>query len=147
MYNATPFMHRYLYKDHTPDCILKCFSSNLGYANRTKTNTGLVVQTLYQNVTELIATEAGRAAATPIERLARTQSLFFYQIIRLFDGDVTLRTQGESDIPLLRTWLNELCEIRENLAELVNLDDNELRCRPPRAWNVSFSTHSRRIMY
>lgn len=56
-------------------------------------------------------------AIAPLQRLARTQTLFIYEIIRLFDGDIALRAQGEKHIPLLQTWLSELCCLRNNLRE------------------------------
>lgn len=128
---ATPFMHRHLYRDaFTPQCILSCFATSVLYANRTPGNTPMVMRALYGSVRELVAVESGRTAAvvTPTEKLARTQALFLYQIIRLFDGDVSLRAQGEKDIPLLNSWLGELCKIRENLGE------NGARDQPPKEW-------------
>ncbi|RYP82956.1 hypothetical protein DL770_005469 [Monosporascus sp. CRB-9-2] len=136
--NATPFLHRYLYRDHTPHCILSCFAANVLYANRTQENTAMVMLTLHSSVKELIDTEAGRIVATPVEKLARTQALFLYQIIRLLDGDVILRAQGERDIPLLQTWLGDLCRVRENLGDLAQLGDNVMRKQPPREWEPHF---------
>ncbi|RYP08072.1 hypothetical protein DL764_002112 [Monosporascus ibericus] len=105
--NATPFLHRYLYRDHTPQCVLSCFAANVLYANRTQANTAMVMLALHSSVRGLMDAEAGRNAATPVEKLARTQALFLYQIIRLLDGDVILRAQGERDIPLLQKWCDE----------------------------------------
>ncbi|RYP50608.1 hypothetical protein DL768_003890 [Monosporascus sp. mg162] len=130
--NATPFLHRYLYRDHTPRCILSCFAANVLYANRTQANTAMVMLALHSSVRELIDAEAGRIVATPVEKLARTQALFLYQIIRLLDGDVILRAQGERDIPLLQTWLGDLCRVRENLGDLAQLGDSVMRKQPPR---------------
>ena len=135
--NATPFLHRYLYKDHTPQCILSCFTANVLYANRTQANTAMVMRALHSRVRELVDAEAGRVVATPVEKLARTQALFLYQIIRLLDGDVILRAQGERDIPLLQTWLGDLCRVRENLGDLAQLGDSVMRNQPPREWEVS----------
>jgi hypothetical protein len=135
--NATPFMHRYLYKDHTPLCILECFTANVLYTNRNPANMAMVMRALHRNVGNLVRAESGRAAATVPEKLARTQALFLYQVIRLFDGDVTLRAQGEADIPLLQTWLGELCKVRENLGDLAELEDSLVRAQPPKEWEVS----------
>ncbi|RYO93382.1 hypothetical protein DL766_000772 [Monosporascus sp. MC13-8B] len=136
--NATPFLHRYLYRDHTPHCILTCFAANVLYANRTQANTAMVMLTLHSSVRELVDAEAGRIVATPVEKLARTQALFLYQIIRLLDGDVILRAQGERDIPLLQTWLGDLCKVRENLGDLAQLADSAMRKQPPREWEPHF---------
>lgn len=135
--NATPFLHRYLYRDHTPQCILSCFTVNVLYANRTQANTAMVMRALHSSVRELVDAEAGRVGATPVEMLARTQALFLYQIIRLLDGDIFLRAQGERDIPLLQTWLGDLCRVRENLGDLAQFGDSVMRKQPPREWEVS----------
>jgi hypothetical protein len=136
MHNATPFLHRYLYQDYTPKCIMSCFSTSVLYANRTSANTAMMMRTLHGNVRELVDTEARRIVSTPTEKLARAQALFLYQIIRLFDGDVALRAQGEKDLPLLQTWLGELCKLRENLGDLAQLEHNAARKHPPAEWKV-----------
>lgn len=135
--NATPFMHRYLYRDHTPSCILECFTTNVLYTNRNAANMGMVMRALHRNVNDLVGSEMKRVGATVAEKLARTQALFLYQVIRLFDGDVTLRAQGEKDLPLLQTWLGDLCRIRENLGGLAELEDGLVRTQTPIDWQVS----------
>ena len=106
------------------------------YANRTPANTAMVMQVLHSSVKELVDAEAGRHVATPVEKLARTQALFLYQVIRLLDGDVFLRAQGERDIPLLETWLGDLCSVRENLTDLAQLGDSVRKKPAPREWEV-----------
>ena len=97
----------------------------------------MFMRALHSSVSELVDAEAGRVVATPVEKLARTQALFLYQVIRLLDGDVTLRAQGERDIPLLQTWLGDLCRVRENLGDLAQLGDSVMRNQPPSEWEVS----------
>lgn len=139
-HNATPFLHRYLYRDYTPHCILSCFATSVLYANRTPANTAMVMRALHSSVRELVDAEAGRVLATPVEKLARAQALFLYQIVRLFDGDVALRAQGEKDIPLLQAWLGELCKVRDNLGDLAQLEDTTARKQPPKEWEVRTSS-------
>jgi len=141
MRNATPFLHRYLYRDHTPQCILSCFTLSVLYENRTQENTAMVMRALHSSVRELVNAETSRAVATPVEKLARTQALFLFQIIRLLDGDVILRAQGEKDIPLLKIWLGDLCKMRENLANQALLGEIVMRRHPPGEWTVSI-THA-----
>ena len=69
---------------------------------------------------------------TPQEKLARTQALFLYQVIGLFDGDVTLRSNADRNMGLLRDWVDELCKIRENLRTSESVND----LKPPRSWEV-----------
>lgn len=97
----------------------------------------MVMRALHSNVKELISTESNRLSAMPVEKLARTQALFLYQIIRLLDGDVALRAQGESSITLFQTWLGELCRVRENMGDLAKFDHCSKRMQPPREWEVS----------
>ncbi|KAL1853165.1 hypothetical protein Daus18300_011904 [Diaporthe australafricana] len=91
------------------------------------------IATSYQKMAPfcLLDSEAGRITATPTEKLARAQALFMYQIMRLFDENITLRSQAEKDMPTLESWLGELCKIRENLG---NLEGDVSRNREPVEW-------------
>jgi hypothetical protein len=127
-----------LYRDHVPLCILSCFSTSVLYANRTPANAAVVLRALQQSTGELLGAAAEGVIATPTEKLAKTQSLFLYQVIRLFDGDIALRAQAEKDMVLLETWLRDLCRIRENLGGLSRLEDFRMSEQPPKEWEVSF---------
>lgn len=116
-------------------------TTNVLYANRTKTNTAMVMRALHANVRELIDAEAGRVITTSTEKLARTQALFLYQIIRLFDGDVILGAQGEKDMSLLQTWLGDLCRMREHLGDLAELENGVVRKQASGEWEVSTRHH------
>jgi hypothetical protein len=123
-----------------PDCILNCFSLSCLYANVTDQTRSTVCRALQQNISQLLdASSLAVVANTPMERLARTQSLFLYQTIRLFDGDITLRSQAEQDMPLLLAWTGDLCKIRENLGDLWGVDERVLREMPPSSWQVSLA--------
>ncbi|KAI1148881.1 hypothetical protein F4825DRAFT_76212 [Nemania diffusa] len=132
--NSTPFLHQQLYRHYTPQCIVLCFTTCVLYANRTPANTSMTIKALSNSASELIDTELCRVVSTPIEKLARTQALFLYQIIRLFDGDITLRAHGEKDMGLLQTWLRELSHLRDNLGDLAQLEDASVREKPPVEW-------------
>ncbi|KAI1310717.1 hypothetical protein F5Y03DRAFT_26402 [Xylaria venustula] len=124
--NTTPFIHMNLYRAYKPRCIMSCFTTCVLYANRTPANVPMVMRAVSDSAREFVESETYRVVSTPIEKLARSQALFLYQIIRLFDGDVTLRAQGEKDIGLLKTWLGELCRIRDNLGDTELLSYREL---------------------
>lgn len=134
--NATPFLHRSLYRNYTPPCIASLFSTAVLYANRTPDNTTMVIRALSNVVKELIENESGRMVATPIDRLARCQAMYIYFIIRVLDGDVILRAQGERDIPLLMDWLLDLAKVRENMGDLAQLGNSVMK-QPPAEWEVS----------
>jgi hypothetical protein len=133
--NYTPWMHRYLYKDQMPYSMRSCFAVSGLYSNMTSSNKTSVFRVLCQHLSEL---KRQQLATTPHEKLARTQALFLYQIICLFDGDLTLRSNADRDMPLLQDWIDELCKIRENLRtpeSMVNVDARG-RPNPPRSWEV-----------
>ncbi|TGJ79089.1 hypothetical protein E0Z10_g9674 [Xylaria hypoxylon] len=133
--NTTPFIHRHLYHDYKPQCVISCFTACVLYASRTPTNMHMVMRAVSDSAREFVDSEASRVIATPIEKLARSQALFLYQIIRLFDGDVTLRAQGERDMGLLKIWLDELCRIRDNLGDLARLEYALVKQQPPIQWD------------
>ncbi|KAI0441458.1 hypothetical protein F4803DRAFT_418954 [Xylaria telfairii] len=132
--NVTPFIHERLYHHCKPQCIISCFTTCVLYSNRTPANTAMAMRALSGNARELVDAEVCRLISTPIEKLARSQALFLYQIIRLFDGDVALRAQGEKDMELLKTWLSELCHIRDNLGDLAQLEYASVREQSPVEW-------------
>ncbi|KAI1614674.1 hypothetical protein EDD36DRAFT_234543 [Exophiala viscosa] len=144
--NATPFMHRYLYRDYTPPCILSCFATSVLYTHRTQANTSMVMRAIHNGVKKLVNAETGHIPATPLEKLARTQALFLYQIIRLLHGDVTLRAQGESDIALLQAWLGDLCKVRENLSGCAQYGHRETRNPTPKWESWIFAECVRRTI-
>ncbi|GAP87092.1 putative C6 zinc finger domain-containing protein [Rosellinia necatrix] len=132
--NTTPFIHHSLYRGYTPQCIVSCFTACVLYANRTSANTAMAMRALSNSARELVNAETGSVIPTPIEKLARSHALLFYQTIRLFDGDIALRAQGEKDMELLKTWLEELCQIRDNLGGLARLESASVREQPPMEW-------------
>ncbi|KAI0140705.1 hypothetical protein BJ166DRAFT_108787 [Pestalotiopsis sp. NC0098] len=144
--NATPFMHRLLYRDYTPECIVSCFSTSVLYANRTPMNTAMVMRALHGGASDLVTTESARFVTTTTERLARAQALLMYQVIRLFDGDITLRAQAEKDIPLLNAWLVELCKMRNNLSTVARLEHGVEKPQPPEWERWIFAESVRRTI-
>lgn len=70
------------------------------------------------------------------EKLARTQALWMYQVLRVFDGDIGLRAQAELDMSTLETWLLELEQYRDNLEEMCVLGEAEVKQRGPKSWEV-----------
>ncbi|KAH8597060.1 hypothetical protein B0O99DRAFT_593341 [Bisporella sp. PMI_857] len=137
----TPWMHRYLYKDQMPSSIRSCFTVSALYTNMTSSNKTSVFRVLCQSMNEL---KQQPLSNTPQEKLAKAQALFLYQIICLFDGDPTLRSNADRDMPLLQGWLHELCKIRENLESPESLNSVDMRGdpNPPRSWEWWMFTES-----
>lgn len=141
---ASPFLHRHLYKDYTPPCIVSCFSTCVLYKNRTPDNAAMVVRAIQSDVKGLVGSESdantgavSQAVLMPLEKVARVQALLLYQIIRLLDGDVMLRAQGERDMELMEGWVRDLCKVRDNLGNLEREESGRVRTGPPEEWEVS----------
>lgn len=128
-------MHRHLYKDNMPRVVLQAFTTCVLYTNRSDTNRGMILRVLHENVADLL--QSATSMATPQEKMARIHALMIYQSIRLFDGDLYLAHQAEKDNPLLESWLGELYNIRDNLAEEAKMDKTTLRDHPPESWEAS----------
>ena len=121
---------------HNASC--RASSANVLYADCAEANTTMIMRVLHSSVRELVDTEAGCVVAASAEKLARAQTLFLYQIIRLFDGDVILRAQGEKDMPLLQIWLGDLCRMHGHLGDLAEFENAVMRRQSPRIeWEVS----------
>lgn len=131
----TPWLHRNLYENAMPHTILTAFTTCVMYVNRTKANKAWVIRSIIENSAALQQIEPN----TPHERLARVQAMFLYQTIRTFDGDISLRAQAERDMDIFQGWVDDLCQMRDNLAELAILDNLTAKERPPRSWDVSDS--------
>ncbi|KAH8883952.1 hypothetical protein GQ53DRAFT_406735 [Thozetella sp. PMI_491] len=130
----TPWMHKQLYSDNMPLSMRACFTTSSLYSGISDSNKASVFRVLFDIPGELKEQQNQHPASTPHEKLARTQALFLYQIIRLFDGDVTLRAQAEKDMSLLYSWLDDLCKIRENLGQINDVDGIGTIENPPKSW-------------
>jgi hypothetical protein len=108
------------------------------YANRSEANMSMVMLALQDQVSHFLNTECNSAVLTPAHRLARTQVLFIYQIIRLLDGDVILRSRSEKDMSVLETWLDDLCDIRDNLDDVT--EPSVFMHKEAPHWHVSVLT-------
>ncbi|KAJ1322948.1 RNA polymerase II-specific transcription factor-like protein [Microdochium nivale] len=128
--SCTPYIHKELYRRSMPDCVLKAWTTCAQYsATSTSSSRGMILRSLYQNVADLHETMGASAAGasagvgsrtalmTPTDRLGRLHALMFYNIIRMFDGDVTLGRDAARDMPLLEAWAMDMLAVRDNLDE------------------------------
>ncbi|KAI1757103.1 hypothetical protein F4782DRAFT_214444 [Xylaria castorea] len=130
--SCTLYMHRYLYKDNMPRCVLQAFTTCLLYTNQTAANRAVMLRVLHENVIEL-KTASNIKGLPPQRKLARVHCLMSYQTIRMFDGDVTLGQQADDDMELLESWNNDLCKVRDNLDDLVEKGKTASE-HPPESW-------------
>lgn len=131
-----PFMHRYLYcETGFPPSLQDAWMALATYHAKTKENEGStlsIIEAKAQNLLlqRLFIDEPFMIA--PVldvqTRLAQVQSLFIFQFMRLFDGDIRQRALAEREIPTLTTWCEELWQSASVDAELSlhgGLFDNE----------------------
>jgi hypothetical protein len=64
------------------------------YINKTPANNLIILRIIESRAEELVSTPKS-VAISPLEVLARAQALLLYQIIRFFDGDISLRAGAE----------------------------------------------------
>lgn len=132
----TPWIHRYLYRDNMETSMRTCLTTSSLYSNMNDNTKASVLRILFQSPAEL---KQSHQPNTPRGRLARTQALFLYQIMCLFDGDITLRAQAEKDMPILVDWLGDLCKVRDNLEAPPAAGDRERQGDGLSSWEVSLS--------
>lgn len=68
------------------------------YMAKNRVNAPVILRSIEAKVQDLLASPLPQ---TPRDGLAHTQALLLYQIIRLFDGDITARAAAERTIPSL----------------------------------------------
>jgi hypothetical protein len=102
----TPFLHRSLYSEHTPQVIEDVLSACALYCGKNVANETLVYRDIGRKAWDL----AGRniLLQRPLDMLTYTQALLLYQIIRLFDGDIRQRADAESHERVLKDWTEQL---------------------------------------
>ncbi|KAI0442115.1 hypothetical protein F4803DRAFT_384410 [Xylaria telfairii] len=130
--SCTLYIHRYLYKDNMPSCMLQAFTMCLLYTNQTESNRAMILRVLHESVMSLKAMAANKAPV-PQQKLARVHALMFYQTIRMFDGDIFLGQQVDDDMALLGSWNNDLLQVRDNLDDLAE-EGKTASEHPPESW-------------
>ena len=106
---SAPFINLKAYKDEIPDILRDALGMCSLYAHRTDHNEKVVFQCLSQAASKCMARLAGVTESTLLtERLAITQALCLYKTMQLYDGDITMRANAETALPLFVTYLRSL---------------------------------------
>ncbi|KAI1372381.1 hypothetical protein F4677DRAFT_432719 [Hypoxylon crocopeplum] len=125
----SPFIHHRLYSQKMPHCVQDAYTTLSAYLGRTPENSDLCFRIIREQAAGIVE-EAQRATPIPIaasaaadgqteliggtvlldplDHLARVHALFVYQMIGLFDGDITLRATAESHMSTLMGWVEEM---------------------------------------
>lgn len=111
-----PFIHHYLYfETGLPSPLQDAWMSVATYHAKTRDNeetTLSIIEAKAGNLLlERLLSDECFTTMSPLDvqtRLAHVQSLFIFQFIRLFDGDIRQRALAEREIPTLYTWCEQL---------------------------------------
>lgn len=131
---SCPFIHCQLYGPDLPECLQDAYTAAAAYGSTTsdaKTTVLCILEhrsgnLLHEQELSLNSPEEAGILDTAT-RLARTQALLVYEIIRLFDGDIGSRHDAECHLPTLVSWA-------ESLRQSAELDIGTGDTEPPLAY-------------
>ncbi|KAK4233517.1 hypothetical protein C8A03DRAFT_19425 [Achaetomium macrosporum] len=118
----SPLMHKHLYGSWVPDCIQDCLTSLAAYNTASSHSAkATALHIVDDRVNRLVQSQppdddyeldgiTSSILLTTATHLARTQALYVYQLIRLFDGDIRARAQAERHMATLLTWAKQMVE-------------------------------------
>ncbi|KAK4448014.1 hypothetical protein QBC34DRAFT_407964 [Podospora aff. communis PSN243] len=89
---STPWSHPQLYQREMPRSIQDAQAFCALYINKSPANSLIILRVIQSRAEELVSAPL---PTTPLETLARAHALLLYQIIRFFDGDISLRAGAE----------------------------------------------------
>ncbi|KAK1723280.1 uncharacterized protein BDZ83DRAFT_742160 [Colletotrichum acutatum] len=98
MENQAPWSHPYLYRAHMPRDMQDAQACCALYIAKNKTNSSFVLRTIQARAHELLASPIPK---NRLDILARLHAILLYQIIRLFDGDISMRASAEHTLSSL----------------------------------------------
>jgi len=98
---VTPFIHKNLYDAHEPEAYQDCVALCALYMTKTARNRSILSNSIGRKISLLTSAST---TWTLIEHLAAVQALLIYQVIRLFDPDLSLHSAAEKDNAVLELW-------------------------------------------
>lgn len=112
-----PFIHSRLYQDSIPPCVQDAYTTLTSYFLKNSRNENLTFTPIKERAAKLVEHRATHSQSSIFEQLSQVQSLLIYQIICLFDGDISLRAQAEKHIIQLDLWAGQLLQSISNLGD------------------------------
>lgn len=106
-----PFIHPRLYTQHLPRTMMAAFSAASTYATHTPSTKAWALRVLSEAAKE-IQNEGRNNAVSVLDKIARVQALVLVDTMRIFDGDISMRTSAEREKGLLMEWVMELGRLR-----------------------------------
>jgi hypothetical protein len=119
-FNHCPMIHRSLFINVAmPSCLQDAYAALAVYSFKNEQNEDAVMQHIENKANALLAEHfmdreppvdvfASASPLSTVQHLARVLSLFIYQFIRLFDGNIRQRALAEKQIPVLASWTAQL---------------------------------------
>jgi hypothetical protein len=98
---STAFLHKDLYETREPEAIQDCVAISALYMSKSACNQRILANNIAAKISALTRESQ---TWTLTQHLAAVQALIIYQIIRLYDPDLHLQHQAESQLPLLEHW-------------------------------------------
>lgn len=101
-----PFIHRRLLQacESPPPPLQDALNACALYCLKNPYNQALVLRNIEAKASQLIVGTPDPLRLSRSDLLAALQALLLYQILRLFDGDIRLRAQAETDEATLLAW-------------------------------------------
>ncbi|OHW95914.1 C6 zinc finger domain-containing protein [Colletotrichum incanum] len=103
--NQAPWSHPYLYRAHMPKEMQDAQACCALYIAKNSTNAPFVLRTIQARAHELLSSPIPKDR---LNILARLQAALLYQIIRLFDGDISMRASAQQTLPALESTMLSL---------------------------------------
>ncbi|KAF1992782.1 hypothetical protein P154DRAFT_478573, partial [Amniculicola lignicola CBS 123094] len=101
------FIHSHLYEQSFPSCLQIAFATYSAYINRKPAACEIILRSVNDQATALVSDlDQIRGSNDSVKALAYIHSLFVYQMIGLFDGDIRSRHLAEGRIPVLAELLD-----------------------------------------
>ncbi|KXH44135.1 hypothetical protein CSIM01_04439 [Colletotrichum simmondsii] len=98
MENQAPWSHPHLYRPHMPRDMQDAQACCALYIAKNKINSSFVLRTIQARAHELLASPMPK---NRLDILARFHAILLYQIIRLFDGDISMRASAQHTLSSL----------------------------------------------
>lgn len=151
---SNPLIHAHLYRISLPTVMEDAYTSVAAFLTKNDANKAMIMRMLENRVRHLTESQpdthdgsVGTVMIDTMSHLARTQALFIYQLIRLFDGDIRARAQAEMHIGLLQKWAKQMWESATMDIGMVRLcstfkDAEEVRCSMNNAFQTDGTAES-----
>ncbi|CZR53408.1 uncharacterized protein PAC_03286 [Phialocephala subalpina] len=131
----TPFIHPFLFSPTIPSPLQDTIAACSLYLSKNETNEAVVWEIISSMVGKLLHSRRGGGGSWSVnEHLAAVQALVMFQIIRLFDGDVRARGDGEEVEGVLEEWTDGLALRTGLVAEAQEQPSPDARSLVEKGW-------------